>query len=221
MSNPIKSSLKTEWFSVSLIILSFVVGFYLWQHFPSIVPTHWGINGEVNGWSGPLFAAFFLPALMLTMYLLFLFMPYIDPKKDQYAAFSSVYHNFKDLMVAFLFILYFMTGLNGLGYQVDISFYVPIMVGALFIIIGIFMRKVKMNWFVGVRTPWTMSSETVWEKTNRLSFWVFVASGLLMAATALFTWRIKVILFILSIGLIILILPIYSFILYTKEKNKK
>ena len=148
-------------------------------------------------------------------------MPYIDPKKDQYAAFASVYHNFKDLIIAFLFIVYFLTGMNGLGYRVDIGFYMPIMVGVLFIFIGLLMRQVKSNWFMGVRTPWTMSSDTVWDKTNKLSSWVFAISGLLIAATVLVAAQAKTILFILAITFMVLALPIYSYILYSREKNKK
>jgi uncharacterized membrane protein len=221
MSSPIKTSLRTEWFSLSLLVLSLIFAVYFYQNFPASVPTHWGINGEANGYSGPLGAAFILPAIMIILYLVFLFMPYIDPKKDQYAAFASVYHNFKDLIIAFLFIVYFLTGMNGLGYRVDIGFYMPIMVGVLFIFIGLLMRQVKSNWFMGVRTPWTMSSETVWEKTNKLSSWVFAISGLFIAATVFVAAQAKTILFILAIAFMVLALPIYSYILYSREKNKK
>ena len=221
MSSPIKTSLRTEWFSLSLLVLSLVLAVYFYQNFPVSVATHWGINGEANGYSGPLGAAFMLPAILIIIYLVFLFMPYIDPKKDQYAAFASVYHNFKDLIIAFLFIVYFLTGMNGLGYRVDIGFYMPIMVGVLFIFNGLLMRQVKSNWFMGVRTPWTMSSDTVWEKTNKLSSWVFAVSGLLIAATVLVAAQAKTILFILAITFMVLALPIYSYILYSREKNKK
>ena len=221
MSNPIKPSLKTEWFSVSLIILSFVAAFYFWQNFPASVPTHWGVNGEVNAYSGPFFAAFMLPFLLIFLYLMFVFMPYIDPKKDQYSNFSSIYQSFKDLIIAFLFILYFLTSINGLGYKINIGFFVPIMVGVMFAAIGFLMRKVKMNWFFGVRTPWTMSSEYVWEKTNKLSGLIFAISGLLMAVTVLVGAKFRIILFLFSIGLIIFVLPIYSYILYRKENKTK
>jgi len=221
MSNPIKPSFKTEWFSLSLILLSLILAAYFYQNFPAVVPTHWGINGEANGFSGPLVAAILVPLMMIALYVIFLVMPYIDPRKDQYENFASIYHNFKDLIIAFLFALYLLTGLSGLGYKVDISFYLPIMVGVLFIVIGLLMRKVKMNWFVGVRTPWTMSSEAVWEKTNKFSSWVFGVSGLVMAATVLVGAQIKIILFVVSIAFMVFALPIYSYIIFIKEKNKK
>ncbi len=221
MSSPIKPSFKSEWFSLGLIIIAFVAGFYFYQHFPAKVPTHWNIRGEVNGYSSPLIAAFMIPAMALGMYLLFLVLPYLDPKRDQYESFIGIYHKFKDLIVAFLLLLYFLTGLNGIGYKINISFYAPIMVGAMFIILGILLEHVKMNWFLGIRTPWTMSSDTVWAKTHKLSSRVLIISGLLMAATSFVAWEFKIALFILAIVLIVFALPIYSYILYAKEQKAK
>ena len=159
--------------------------------------------------------------MMIGMYVMFLFLPYLDPKKDEYESFAKVYHNFKELILVFLIILHFLTGINGLGYTMNIGFFIPIMVGALFMVLGFLLQNVKMNWFLGIRTPWTMSSETVWTKTHKLSSPVLMVAGLLMAATAFVPEKIKIILFILSIALIIFALPLYSYILYTQEKKLK
>lgn len=221
MSSPIKASLKTEWFAFSLIILSFIAAAYFFQHFPAKVPTHWNVQGEVNGYSTPLIAAFMVPVMMIFMYVFFLVLPYFDPKKDQYESFAGIYHKFKDLIVAFLFIIYFLTSLSGIGYKINISFYIPLLVGAMFIIIGLLLEKVKMNWFLGIRTPWTMSSETVWEKTHKLSNRVLVFSGLLMGVISFVPAEAKIVLFIIAIATIILVLPIYSYVLYVREKKNK
>lgn len=221
MSNPIKLSFKSEWFSLGMIIISVFLGVYFFQHFPDRVPSHWNINGEVDGYSRKFWGAFMVPLMMLGMYFLFIIMPYLDPKKDQYVNFAGVYHKFKDLIITFLFILFSLTGLNGLGYKIDIGFYVPLMVGMMFIILGALLKNVKMNWFLGIRTPWTMSSENVWNKTHELSSSVLMISGFLMAATVLVSVKYKIALFILAIALIVFALPIYSYILYSKEKKAK
>ncbi len=221
MSNPIKPSFKTEWLSVALIILSVAVGIYFYQHFPAKVPSHWNIRGEVDGYSSAALGAFLLPGIIIAMYLMFIIMPYFDPKREQYASFAPTYHRFKDLMVAFLYILFLMTGLNGLGYKVDIGFWVPLLIGGLFVIIGVMMEKVKMNWFMGIRTPWTMSSEAVWDKTHKLSGKILMAAGLLIAATVLVPPTGKVILFILAIALVIITLPLYSYVLFRKEERNR
>ena len=219
MSSPLKIDLKTEGLSLVLIILSFIFGSYFYQYFPAQVASQWGFNGEVNGYSSPALAAFLLPAMMAGMYLLFLALPFLDPKKEQYAAFGGTYHEFKNLMVIFLFALFLMTGINGLGQTIAIGFWIPIMIGIFFAKIGWLLKGVKMNWFMGIRTPWTLSSETVWTKTHEVSGWVFTASGALIAATVLVTGRGKIILFAASLLLLIFALPAYSYYLYYQEKK--
>ncbi len=221
MSSPIKINFKTEWFSISLILISFVLAVYFLQNFPILVPSHWNINGEVDSYSGPLAAAFLVPVLMVVMYISFLLMPYFDPKKDQYINFAPVYHKFKELILSFLFILYLMTGLNGLGYKINIGMYVPLMIGVMFIVIGLLLKKIKMNWFLGFRTPWTMSSEKVWDKTNKLGSQIMMISGVLMASTGFISNTFKIIMFILAILLLVFVLPVYSYFLYRREMKEK
>lgn len=221
MSSPIKSSFKTEWLSISLIILSFALGLYFYQNFPAQVPTHWNIQGQADGYSSALFGAFLLPVMMIAMYLMFLVLPYFDPKKEQYASFAATYHHFKELMLVFLCILFVLTGLSGLGYRIDIGFWVPLLIGGLFVLIGAMMEKVKMNWFMGIRTPWTMSSEEIWNKTHKLSSKILMLSGLLIAATVLVPPTGKIALFLIAIALVIITLPLYSYILFWREEKEK
>lgn len=221
MPSPIKSSFKTEWFSLCLILISLFVGFRLYHYFPAQVPSHWNIKGQVDAYSGPFSAAFTLPLMMVGLYLMFLVLPLIDPKKEQYASFSTAYHYMKDLIIGFLFALYLMLCVNGLGHRIDIGFYLPVMVGVLFVAIGIILNKIKMNWFMGIRTPWTMSSEEVWNKTHQMSSRVLILAGILMGASAFVTPSIKIILFILAIAVVVFALPIYSYLLYRKIKQAR
>ena len=221
MSNPIKPNFQTEWFSVCLLLLFFLAGFFFHFNLPARVPIHWNIYGQVDGYGSAAFSAWLLPLLALGLYILFLVMPKFDPRQDQYADFRKIYHYFKDLILCFLFVLFLMTNLSGLGYKINVSLYLPILIGALFVVIGIFMGKIKPNWFMGIRTPWTLSSEKVWEETHKLSSKVFAVSGLLMAATVLFESTGKIILFVLSIAIIVLVLPIYSYLMFRKEKGGK
>ncbi|MFZ4631625.1 MAG: SdpI family protein [Patescibacteria group bacterium] len=221
MFNLRKFDYKKEIFSISLIVISLFLGVIFYKNFPAQVPSHWNINGEVDAYSGPFIAAFLLPIMMTAMYILFLVIPYLDPKKEAYMEIDSVYPKFRDLILGFLFVLYILTGLNGLGYELNIGFYIPVMVGFMFMIIGILLKKVKMNWFMGIRTPWTLSSEYVWNKTNKMGGVVFTISGFLIAGTALVPNNFKIAFFIIAIALIIFTLPIYSYYLYVQEKKQK
>jgi uncharacterized membrane protein len=220
MSNPIKPTIKTELLSLFLILISIIASLYFFSHFPERVPIHWNISGQPDNWGSPIIAAFLFPAIILGMYLLFLFMPLLDPKKERYDQFRNVYHIFKNILVAFMAIVYFATSLNALGYNIPIGVVVPIMVGLLFIVMGNYMSKIKSNWFVGIRTPWTLSSEEVWNKTHRWGGKLFIIAGLLMASEAFLpvAWRMPV--FILVIALAVLGTIGGSYIIYLKEKKK-
>ncbi len=219
MSNPIKPTFKTEWFSLALIILTAIAAVYFWQKLPMPVPIHWNLAGEVDGYGSPHMAAVILPLMTLFIYLLFLVLPYLDPKKEQYANFAATYHHFKNLMIAFIFVFYLLTGVNGLGYKINMGVWAPLLIGLLFVILGCLLKKVQSNWFIGIRTPWTLSSETVWNKTHQMSGRVFILAGIFMGLTALVPGVWKLIGFIIAIGLLVAALPIYSYFLYAREKK--
>jgi len=219
--NPIKPTLKTEIIPIILILLGGAASFYFYANFPDKVPTHWNYKGEVDAYSGKAFGAFFFPALNLGIYLLFLGIPYLDPRKSRYQEFAKVYHIFKAIFVLFMTLLYFYTGLAGLGYPVSIGVVIPAAVGILFIVIGNYTAKIKSNWFMGIRTPWTLSNEEVWNKTHRLGGKIFILLGLIMIFGTFLPGEIFWKVFIISVIGGSLIPIIYSYLLYRKVEKKK
>lgn len=154
------------------------------------------------------------------MYVFFLILPRLDPRRERYSEFSDAYHLMKDVILFALLFIFLLTGLAGLGYSVDISFWVPIMIGALFIVMGFIMRQVKSNWFMGIRTPWTLSSEVVWQKTHQLAGRVMALSGVLIAATVLTELAVlKISLLVVAILIVAIGLPLYSYIIFRQEKR--
>lgn len=220
MSNPIKLSIKSEFLSWIIIAISIAASFYFYAHFPERVITHWGMNGEPDGWSGRAFAAFFFPALFIAIYFLFVFLPKLDPKKERYAEFAKVYDIFRNFILAFMAVIYFIASFSNLGVNLNINFFVPAAVGLLFIVLGNYFGKIKPNWFVGIRTPWTLSSETVWNKTHRFGGKVFILGGAVMMISGIvpLAWRLP--LFITNIIVLLLGTVVYSYIVYLQEKKK-
>ena len=220
--NAIKPTLKTEYLPIILIILAYVLGTYFYGHLPERVPSHWGLNGQVDGYSGKFFGAWFLPILLLGIYLLFLVLPYFDPKKEQYINFIKAYLGVKNLIMAFLFVLYIITALAGIGYNISISLIMPLMVGLLFIGIGYFIKDVKQNWWMGVRTPWTMESPVVWEKTNKLMAKLMMVGGVLMGLCAIPTNdALRISLFVTAIVIVAVVPIVYSYFAFRAEQKKK
>jgi uncharacterized membrane protein len=221
MKNPLKISLKTEILPIIILLASFGASIYFYLNFPSLVPSHWNWAGEVDGWSGRTFGAFFLPILNVVLYLMFLALPYLDPKKENYKDFAKVYHIFKNMIIGFMAIIYVLTSMNGLGYKIDVGLFIPVLIGILFIVMGSLMGKLKLNWMMGNRNMWTLSSETVWNKTNALTGKIFILSGILIGIEPLVHNKMWVtIIFIIAILNILLIPTVYSAILFFQEKKK-
>jgi len=221
MSNPIKPKLKTEIISITAVIISAISSFYFYKNFPDKVPTHWNIYGEVDGWGSRGMAAFSIPIIIFAMYIMFLLLPYLDPKKERYEQFSKVYHVFKTVLVVFMTLIYFATSLFALGYNIPVATLIPVMIGFLFVLIGNYMSKLKMNWFVGIKTPWTLSSEEVWNKTHRVGGKLFIFSGVVIAIMSWLPAYLRMPLFMVAILLMTVGTFGYSYFLYSKENKIK
>jgi uncharacterized membrane protein len=215
----IKATIKTEIIPLLFILIACVSSIYFYKHFPETVPSHWNINGEVDAYSSKTFGAFMLPAISIFMYVLFFFIPYLDPKKDRYAQFEKTYHVFKGILIVFMVTLYLFMGMNGLGYNYPVGTLIPVMIGILFIVLGNYMSKIKPNWFMGIRTPWTLSSEENWNKTHRLGAKIFVIGGILMMGMPLYSPLIKIIMTAVIIGGLTFGTIGYSLYLHLKDKK--
>jgi len=220
MSNPIKPTIKTEIWPILLVLLASISSFYFYANFPEQVPIHWNYAGEVDNWGSRQVGAFLFPGIMIGTYLLFLFLPFADPRRERYNQFRKVYHVFKIIIILFMVAIYFISSLNTLGYNVSVNKLMPLLVGLLFIIIGNYMAKIKPNWFMGIRTPWTMSSEENWTKTHRVGGKIFIFGGILMAITGFLPVEFRLPVFIATIIIILFGTVGYSLGLYL-SKNKK
>ncbi len=167
----------------AMLAVNAAVSFWFYSRFPSRVPTHWNAAGEIDGWSTPGFAAFFFPAMIIALYLLLVFLPAADPQKKRYEEFSRPYQVIRFAIVAYMTMLYFVTSLIGLGYDISVPKVMALSIGLLFIVLGNFMPKFRKNWFVGIRTPWTLSNEDVWNMTHRVGGKLFTIGGLLVMLT--------------------------------------
>jgi len=217
--SPIKPTIKTEALPIIMVILSIISSFYFYANFPEQIATHWNFEGQVDGYSSKAIGAFLFPLIIFGIYLMFLVLPYIDPRKERYNQFIKTYYIFKNVIIGFMFIIYITTGLANLGYPIDIGIVVPILVGILFIVIGNYMGKIKYNWFMGIKTPWTLSSENVWNKTHRVGGWLFIALGIIMLVMPILPKTIIAPIFFTGIIITVVGSFLYSYFLYRIEKK--
>jgi uncharacterized membrane protein len=181
-----KVSWKTELPLLLLIAAMFALAAASWSGAPDRIPVRWGLNGEVGGYGGKFEGLLLLPLMAALLYLAMLLLPRIDPGRANYQRFSGVYYAFRAAVLATLAVIYGMIHLTIRGVAVDISRMTGLLVGGLFFLVGNLMGKIRPNWFVGVRTPWTLSSKRSWTRTHRLAGWVFVVGGLCFMGAGVF-----------------------------------
>lgn len=201
-----------------LIAAAIVVGLLLWNQLPEQMASHWNANDQVDGYTSRFLGVFLLPLVTLGLFLLFLVIPNIDPLKANIAQFRDVFNLFIALMAAFMLYIHALTLRWNLGYT-DFAMSRAMLpaLGLLFLFIGYMLRKAKRNYFIGIRTPWTLSSDTVWEETHRLGSALFMLSGALAFLGALFGGMAAFwFLFIPIIGSTLITL-VYSYMIYQRE----
>jgi uncharacterized membrane protein len=201
-----------------LIIASALAGLLLWNKLPDQMASHWDINDQVNGYMSKTWGVLMVPLITLGMFLLFLVIPSIDPLKANIAKFRETFNLFIVLIMVFMLYIHGLSLAWNLGYTgFKMSTSMLPAIGLLFIFIGFMLRKAKRNFFIGIRTPWTLSSDTVWDKTHQLGAILFMASGVLAFIGGIFGGMTAFwFLFVPLIGSSVFLL-VYSYVLYQRE----
>ena len=199
-----------------LILASFVLGAYLYPIMPERMASHWDASGSVNGYMSKLWGLFLMPVISTVLFLAFLVIPRVDPLKENIVKFRAYFDLFILLLFGFLFYIYVLSILWNLGYRFNIIQLMAPAIGLLIFYVGVLTENAKQNWFIGVRTPWTLSSVRVWNKTNRLAGKLFKAAGILAMLGAAFPEH--AIWFILGPVILAGVYPIiYSYQEYQRE----
>jgi len=220
MKNPISYSLKTEIWPFLILFATVALSFWSYPLLPDMVVSHWNFSGQANGWSSREFQVIFFPAFLFGLYLLLSLVPKFDPQAQRYLEFATVYRIIRNLILLMLFVVFVASTFANLGYTLNIGVIVASSVGLLMIALGNYFGKLKRNFFIGIRTPWTLSSENVWNKTHRLGSRLFIIWGL---GLILSPWLNSSLAYIILFGGIIVMiswLMIYSYTLYKKEQQK-
>lgn len=221
MKYPIKITKKTEFLPIAIVVASIILGIYFYFHFPETVVMHWNFQGHPDGYGGRFVGAFAMPLMLSLMYILFLVFPSLDPKKDRYPEFEKTFRILRFALMGVLFIAFIVMGISNLGGSLEIGPVVAGVVGLFMMISGNYMGKIKRNSYLGIKTPWTLASENVWNKTHRFGGWMFVIFGLIIIVAPYLSFSLALALFLSGISLVVVGTTVYSYWLYLKEKNNK
>ena len=208
-----------KWIPLLIVVAGFIASAVVYSDLPERMPTHWNLAGEVDGWSPREWGAWMIPVVTALMWAMLRWLPSIDPRGKNYVKFGGAFEGIMISVMLFMLVLHVIALRAALGDPVAMERVVPVAVGLLLVVIGNLLPRARPNWFVGIRTPWTLSSDRVWEKTHRLGGRLFVVGGILIALSTVFgtTWTRGV--FIAVIVICSLGAVIYSYLEWRKEKN--
>jgi uncharacterized membrane protein len=200
---------------MAFIIISIIGTILIYPSLPGRIPQHWNIDGQVDR-----FAAksniFFTAAFPLGIYLMMAFLPKIDPKKESYLKHARAYQVTNWALSLFLVCLHWVTIGVATGYPLNVGFFIRILMGILFIILGNYLTQVRPNYFFGIKTPWTLANEEVWRKTHRVGGYGFIIAGALELVSAFFKGGAAFVLAIGSLLAVVTFTVIYSYLEYRK-----
>ncbi|MCX6709916.1 MAG: DUF1648 domain-containing protein, partial [Candidatus Woesearchaeota archaeon] len=168
---------RAEFASIAIIVASFIIGIILYPRMPEYMASHWGFSGKADGYSSRAFGIFFMPILSAIMLIMLALFRNIDPLQKNIEKFRRQFDNFIIIMMFFMFYLYMLTIFWNLGMRFSMIRLLSPAFAALFYYTGVLVENSRMNWFIGIRTPWTLSSENVWKKTHELGGKLFKATS--------------------------------------------
>ena len=199
-----------------ITIAGVIASFLVYPTLPAAVPVHWNAFGEINGYGPSWVMAFLFPGIMAGLLLMLIVLPKIDVFRKNYAKFDKEYWLMALLLETFFLAFFAVTLLPNYGFKSNLTPFFTSSFAALFICLGLLMPRFKRNFFVGIRTPWTIANDTVWEKTHKLGGMAFVVAGLL-SLLGLFFQKAAIFLFL---GLVIfagIVSVVYSYIVFRKH----
>jgi immunity protein, SdpI family len=195
------------------------VGLSLWAYplLPDRVPTHWNLAGHANGYSPRLVAVMLVPAIAAFVLALTGLLPAISPRGFRLnGAAADAYYEAMVAVLAMLVAIHFVVLRAEVTRTAPPTLVIVGLIGLLLVVLGILIGKVPRNFFMGVRTPWTLASDEVWRRTNRLGGRLMIAGGLTTIAVSVLpvSWTIGVLIAVIAVGALVPV--VYSYVLYKR-----
>ena len=179
-------SLKRELPALGIVALPLVYLVYIWNKLPEQVPLHWNIHGEIDRYGSKTELLLLILLLPVLTYLLFLIIPSIDPK-GQIKKMGKKYHQLKLGMVCLMSVLALMILYLIRHPESGSPNLILLPIGVLFTFLGNYMKTLKWNYFIGIRTPWTLENQTVWRETHKRGGVAFLLAGIFTVAASIFS----------------------------------
>lgn len=201
----------------AMVAAGFIISAVFYPKMPAIMASHWNAGGQVDGYMNKSVVMFLMPAIMAGEALFFYAILLIDPLRKNIRNFRIYYEGFILLITVFLLAVHLFMIAWSLGVRFSMNIFMPLMLGILFFVMGAIMPRLRPNWFFGIRTPWTLSDESVWIKTHRVGGLVFKLASIVVLFGAV--WPTCAIFFVLAPVLAASVVTVlYSLAVYFRLK---
>lgn len=192
----------------------------VYAQLPERIPVHWSLSGEVDGWTGKWPGAFMAPGLALGIWLLLQVLPKLDPRRRNYERFQETYWVLVNVIIGFIGLVHVLSLGTALGWPIGVPRVILVLVGMLFVALGNYLPRLRPNWWMGIRTPWTLENDRVWRDTHRLGGKTFVAAGLVMMISAFLPPALALAALVGAMVLGAGVPLVYSYVLWRREQRR-
>jgi uncharacterized membrane protein len=211
--------LQMEWLQVLILVIPFAFIPFIWTQLPDRIPIHWDYNGHANGFSTKTIGLLLLPIINIGLAALLFFLSKVDPKAWMMNVPSVSMRPIRLAITGFLLVIYLGTTLSMVGLNIPINAIFQGALPLLFLLLGNYLPRIKPNYFVGVRVPWTLEDPDNWRQTHHFAgrLWVILSLIYLVILIAqhgtMPMWAFVAYLVIVTLAPIV-----YSFLLFHRRK---
>ena len=209
-----------RWYPALLVVLTFAASILAYPRLPDRVPTHWNIHGQVDAYGSRWIATFLIPGMLIALWGLLRVLPRIDPRRENYASMQGTYDLVVNVTLTLLAVVHFVVLGAVMGAPISIGRVVPAIIGGALVIIGKVLPRARPNWWFGIRTPWTLSNDRVWERTHHVGGYVMTVVGVLAILASVLDLTIASVAVGIAAGALGLGLIGYSYFAWKQETSR-
>ena len=214
-------SKRFEWVPLLILLAMWGISGWAWQRVGERMPVHWGPDGQPDRYGSRAEGLLVVPAIATGLYVLLLLLPLIDPGRQAYSLFRGAYLVIRACVLGVLLVVHSAAVLVALGSPLDTTRWVMATLGVMFIVLGNLMGKIRPNFFVGIRTPWTLTSKRSWVKTHRLGGWAFILSGVFFLVAAWISGTKALIGSLVITGILLVSVVAYSYFAWRSDPDRR